>query len=92
MDELRSIIDEAWPRAERVKAIRNLACFADAGFPAAMRLLLAYAYGTPTTLDEAAIAEAVSVEIDAFMAHLKDRLDAQTFARVVAAFHEQEPT
>ena len=90
MEELRSLLDEAWPREARINAIRALACFSDAGFPGAMRLLLAYAYGTPTTLDESAIAQAVSVEIDAFMDALKDRLDARTFAKVVAAVQEIE--
>lgn len=88
MEELKALIDEAWPREMRVRSLRDLGVMADAGFPAAMRLLLAYAYGTPVTLDQAAIAQAVSVEIDAFMEALKERLDAPTFAKIIAAVQE----
>jgi hypothetical protein len=90
-DELRKILDEAWPPADRIEVIKKIVERALYGLEDQLKsaaLLLGYAYGRPVAMDAQEIELRVNQEIEGILESLKSRLDGTTFKKVVAALSE----
>lgn len=80
--ELKALLDSAWPLDDRIAAVKRTSEIATAGDVISFKTLMAYAYGTPPSGDDLKTEEAVDNALETILSTLEESLTPQAWAEV----------
>lgn len=80
--ELKEAMQEGWPAAARVKTIKKHVLLANSGDVGAFRVLMAYGFGTPGSLDETKKREELEVQAENFFIAVEKHLGTDALIRL----------